>query len=66
MLRAQFNEDRHQGGGLLARQRGFEFMRLRDQQTGYASTVTAGVTPSFFARRANLRSSNVATAVQDR
>jgi len=34
-------------------------------QTGYASTVIAGVILSFFTRRANLRWSNVATALQD-
>ena len=39
--------------------------RVRGQrQPGYARTVTAGANPSLLARRANLRSSKVATLMQ--
>lgn len=38
----------------------------RIQVCHYGSTTIGEVKPSFFARRANLRSSNVATLAQDR
>ena len=40
------------------------FLAMQVQAGRYDRTITAGANPSFLARRANLRSSNVATLSQ--